>query len=78
MADPRDHVKAVLGLAIPSSNGWAESGPETRLGWDLEKCSISLHESGQVHIYSQSAPPVGPVPITPLGELTGEHVATVQ
>jgi hypothetical protein len=39
---------------------------------------ISIHESGQVHIYADGAPRAGPLQIPPLREYRGEHIATVR
>jgi hypothetical protein len=39
---------------------------------------LSIHQSGQVHIYAKDEPKAGPIFIPPLGDLRGEHVATVR
>jgi hypothetical protein len=39
---------------------------------------LSIHETGQVHIYANDRPKAGPVHIPHLTELRGEHIATVQ
>lgn len=41
------------------------------------KPKLSIHRSGQVHIYANDQPKAGPVFTPPLEELRGEHVATV-
>ena len=38
---------------------------------------LSIHNSGQVHIYANEQAKAGPVFIPPLDDLRGEHVATV-
>ena len=39
---------------------------------------LSLHWSGGTHIYSAGSSKAGPTPAAPLGELRGEHVASIQ
>ncbi|SRR6266508_1647 len=39
---------------------------------------LSIHATGDVHIYANDQPKAGPVQIPPLADLLGEHVATVQ
>jgi hypothetical protein len=39
---------------------------------------LSIHESGDVHIYAMGKPKAGPIAIPPLATLRGEHVATVR
>lgn len=46
---------------------WAESNPK-----------LSIHETGQVHIYAAGRPRAGPLRIAPLRDLRGQHVATLR
>jgi hypothetical protein len=39
---------------------------------------LSLHWSGDVHIYASDSPKAGPIEVIPLSETRGEHVASVQ
>jgi hypothetical protein len=39
---------------------------------------LSIHVSGQVHIYANDEPKAGPIQIPPPTELRGEHVASVR
>lgn len=39
---------------------------------------LSVHWSGDVHIYANESPKAGPLKIPPLAEFRGEHIATVQ
>lgn len=38
---------------------------------------LSIHQSGQVHIYSKSTPKAGPLMTLPLFKFQGEHLATI-
>jgi hypothetical protein len=42
-----------------------------------ERPKLSIHTTGEVHIYASNAPKVGPVHIPPLREYRGEHLASV-
>jgi hypothetical protein len=39
---------------------------------------LSIHESGDVHIYADDSPKAGPIHVRPVSECRGEHIATVQ
>jgi hypothetical protein len=39
---------------------------------------LSIHETGQVHVYASGQPKAGPVQIPPLADYRGEHLATVR
>jgi hypothetical protein len=39
---------------------------------------VSIHESGQVHIYADGSPRTEPLQIPPLRDYRGEHIATVR
>jgi hypothetical protein len=39
---------------------------------------LSIHESGDVHIYADDSPKAGPINVRPVSECRGEHIAAVQ
>lgn len=39
---------------------------------------LSIHESGDVHIYADESPKAGPINVRAVSECRGEHIATVQ
>jgi hypothetical protein len=43
-----------------------------------QRPKLSIHATGEVHVYSADAPKVGPVHIPPLSDYRGEHLASVE